>query len=91
MKLSIAAESQIIDIFSFSLSAEVGLFGSSILWPVLCSVLCVGEIAPPLASYPGRCSCKVVSAFFCLAVLAEVTACHLRQLVHEASADVTCG
>lgn len=64
MKLSIAAESQIIDIFSFSLSAEVGLFGSSILWPVLCSVLCVGEIAPPLASYPGRCSCKVVSAFF---------------------------
>ena len=70
--------------------AEVGLFGSSILWPVLCSVLFVGEIAPPLASSPGRCSCSASGVCFS-SLLAEVIACHLRQLVHEASADITCG
>jgi len=32
-----------------------------------------------------------VMSAFSLAVLAEVIACHLRQLVHEASADITCG
>jgi uncharacterized membrane protein YhaH (DUF805 family) len=78
--------------------AEVGLFFfSSILWPscavsvrrwnqITCSLASSVLLVAVVAVEGGDVCC-----FFCLVVLAEVIACHLRQLVHEASADITCG